>query len=172
MSLIVEQYDTDKIYLGQSKFSCGNDIIDKFVKSSLKKQVRENLSKAYVVLDSDNENLFVGFYTIKAFAVDASSLVALSKGSLPRTIPCLRLNMLGVSESYKKQGIGKKLLKHAIKTTLRVSDAAGVYGLYLDADCKAVDFYLKHSFVALTDIQAATSTPMFIALETIKHSLE
>ena len=171
MNLRIEKYDHTKTYIGQSKFNCGNAVIDKFVQSGLKKQVKDNISQAYVVIDALNNNCFVGFYTINAYTLHASELAVLSKGSLPKIISCLRLVMLGVGEAYKSNGIGKKLLQHAINLTLKVSGEIGVYGLFLDADQKAVNFYRKHSFEALNEVQVDAPTPMFLSLETIKQAL-
>ncbi|MES2536419.1 MAG: hypothetical protein V4632_11170 [Pseudomonadota bacterium] len=49
-----------------------------------------------------------------------------------------------------------------------VSESIGAFGLYLDADPKAVDFYLKLSFVPLVEIQAERPTPMFLHIETVE----
>lgn len=168
---VLEDYVPDKTYFEQKKFDCGNTIINKFVATGLKKQVREHLSKCFVLLDTDNADKFVGFYTLTSFAIDAPLLATMSKGRLPNKVPCTRMVMLGVDKAYQKQQLGLKLLLNAIDRTLFASQHIGVLGLYLDADPLAVDFYLAHGFQALKDRQDLDSTPMFLHIETAKAAL-
>ena len=170
-SFILEDYNPNKSYFHQKKFDCGNTIINRFVASGLKKQVRDNLSKCFVLLNRDNSDSFVGFYTLTSFAIDAPLLESMSKGRLPNKVPCTRMVMLGVDRAYQKQNLGLKLLVNAIDRTISASQHIGVLGLYLDADPLAVDFYLAHGFVALKDRQDPKSTPMFLHIETAKSAL-
>ena len=55
---VLEQYDANKTYFQQKKFDCGNKVINKFVHSSLKKQVSKKFSQAYTLLDQENEDCF------------------------------------------------------------------------------------------------------------------
>lgn len=168
MSLFIEPYDPRKTYPGQKRFDCEHELINKFVRDSLKQQVRKDLSKAYVLVDNDAGGLFVGFYTIGAFSIDAPLLQSLGGGSLPKSVSCLRLAMLGVEKSYKKRALGRGLLAHAIDNMISVSGKIGTYGLYLDADAGAVDFYEKHRFALLTERQDPNPTPMFLHIETAR----
>lgn len=171
LNVILEKYDPTKTYKEQKKFDCGNPIINKFVKDSLKKQVKSNLSRCFVLLDEDASDKFIGFYTLTSFAIDAPLLESLSKGRLPRKVPCSRMVMLGVDVNYKGQKLGRKLLQNAIKRTVSASEYLGILGLYLDADPPAVDFYLAHGFTALKDISSTEPTPMFLHIDTAIHSL-
>ena len=170
-SFILEGYNPAKTYFQQKKFDCGNEIINRFVASGLKKQVRDNLSKCFVLLDQHNSDKFVGFYTLTSFAIDAPLLEPLSKGRLPNKVPCTRMIMLGVDNAYQKRNLGSQLLGNAIDRTISASQHIGVLGLYLDADPPAVDFYLAHGFVALKDRHDTKSTPMFLHIETAKAAL-
>ena len=170
-SFVLEGYNPDKAYFQQKKFDCGNAVINRFVVSGLKKQVRSNLSKCFVLLDQDSSDRFVGFYTLTSFAIDAPLLEAMSQGRLPNKVPCIRMVMLGVDKAYQKQHLGSKLLLNAIDRTLSASQHIGVLGLYLDAAPPAVDFYLAHGFVALKDRHDEKPTPMFLHIETAKAAL-
>ena len=170
-SFILEGYNPAKTYFQQKKFDCGNEVINRFVASGLKKQVRDNLSKCFVLLDQDNSDKFVGFYTLTSFAIDAPLLESMSRGRLPNKVPCTRMVMLGVDKAYQKRNLGLKLLVNAIDRTISASQHIGVLGLHLDADPPAVDFYLTHGFVALKDRRIEKSTPMFLHIETAKAAL-
>lgn len=171
MSIFIEPYDFRKTYPGQKRFDCEHDLINKFVRDSLKQQARKDLSKAYALIDNDAGGQFIGFYTIGAFSIEALILDSLGGGSLTKSVSCLRLGMLGVDKAYKKRSLGSKLLVHAIDNMISVSDKIGIYGLYLDADAGAVDFYEKHSFALLTARQDPNPTPMFLHIQTAKNAI-
>lgn len=167
----IEQYDTNKTYFQQKKFDCGNKIINKFVHSSLKKQISQHFSQAYVLLDSENSECFSAFYTLSSFKLTAPELDKRSKGSLPRDIPCVRLIMLGVDKSLQGQGIGKKMMSDALHRVHRASKEIGIYGLYLDADPAATAFYLSLGFTQLDDGDKTDTAKMFLNIQTIKALL-
>jgi hypothetical protein len=54
---------------------------------------------------------------------------------------------------------------------IQAAKHVGVFGLYLDADAKAVDFYLKHGFVMLEARQDPNPTPMFLHIHTARAAL-
>ena len=168
---VLEQYDTSKTYFQQKKFDCGNKIINKFVHSSLKKQISQHFSQAYVLLDTENSECFSAFYTLTSFKLSAPELDKLSQGSLPRDIPCVRLVMLGVDKSLQGQGIGKKMMSDAFHRVHRASKEIGIYGLYLDADPDATAFYLSLGFTRLDEGGKTDIAKMFLSIETIKALL-
>ena len=169
--IVLELYDPDKTYTNQKRFDCDNKTINKFVASSLKKQVRQNLSQCYVLLDTNSEDRFIGFYTLSSFAIDAVMLEGLSGGSLPSRIPCSRLVMLGIDNEYKKRGLGKLLIQSVIHKTIMAAEQIGIYGLFLDADENAYTFYVEHGFIALQEKADLKPTPMFLHIDTMRASL-
>lgn len=169
---VLELYDPDKTYTKQKRFDCENKTINKFVASSLKKQVRQSLSQCFVLLDTNNNNnRFIGFYTLSSFAINADMLETLSGGSLPSRIPCSRLIMLGVDKEYKKRGLGKLLMQSVIQKTIMAAEQIGIYGLFLDADEQAYTFYIEHGFIALQEKVDPKPTPMFLHIDTMRASL-
>ena len=170
--IVLECYDPNKTYNNQKRFKCKNEIINKFVSSSLKKQVRDSLSQCFVLLDTSNKDRFVGFYTLSAFSINASDLEALSKGSLPSRVPCSRLIMLGVDVDYEGNGLGKRLMKSVILKSVEAAEKVGIYGLFLDADKDAYTFYLKLGFIPLQEKVDPKSTPMFLHIDTLREALQ
>ena len=158
-------YDPEQTYSGQKKFDCEHAVINKFVSSSLKQQVKKNTSVAYVLTDPAFDNKFIGFFTLVMSCLDNSTLL-LHGASLPRQVPCVRLVMLGIDKAYKGNHLGLRLLKHALMKTKESANVLGCRGLYLDADHAAVAFYTKYGFIALEKpAQAGGSTPRFLFLE-------
>lgn len=167
MTVHVSQYDVAHVYPDQKKFDCGHDIINRFVRDSLKSQVKKNLSAAYVLTDAARQDRFVGFYTIAQHTIQVSLLSDLQLGSLPRSVPCSRLIMLGVDKEYQGQRLGSKLMKHALVLTQAIAQQIGGFGMYLDADPGALAFYKALGFVLLTGDKSPEPSPMFIPLSSI-----
>lgn len=164
MTIGISPYDPALVYTGQKQFDCGHSVINAFVHNSLKPQIKKNLSVGYVLTDAVQDDRFAGFYTIAQHMIDVSSLSVMQLGSLPRKIPCSRLVMLGVDKRYKGQQLGAKLMKHALLLTQQVSKQIGSYGMYLDADPLAVNFYQKLGFALLEGDQSPAPSPMFLPL--------
>lgn len=162
MSIEFSLFDPALSYGGRKQFDCGHAVINKFVRESLVPQVKRQLSVAYVLSDADQQDRFVGFFTLAHHAIDASALSALQIGSLPRQIPCARLIMLGVDQVYKNQNLGSRLMKQALVITKDASSRIGCYGLYLDSDPAAIRFYQKLGFILLDGDKSPVPSPMFI----------
>lgn len=168
--VILEVYDPSKTYYRQSKFDCGNKLINKFVTSSLKKQVRDDLSRCFALLDQNDSDRFIGFYTLTSFAIDGPDLASISGSRLPNKVPCARMLMLGVDKSYQGCSLGSKLLLNAIDRILSVSEELGVFGLYLDAAPEAFDFYVSHGFAPLKERKDPEPTPMFLSMDAVRNA--
>ena len=165
MSFELGLYDPEKTYFEQKKFDCEHAIINKFVSSGLKQQVKKNTSVAYVLTDPASNDRFVGFFTLVMSHIDNAALAPFAS-SLPLQVPCVRLVMLGVDKSYRSKNLGLRLLKHALVKTKETARSLDCRGLYLDADPGAVSFYTKYGFIALEKpADAGSSTPMFLFLE-------
>ena len=53
MSFFITRFDPGAKYGGYNQFDCQHAVINKFVKDSLKKQVKQGLSVAYALLEED-----------------------------------------------------------------------------------------------------------------------
>lgn len=164
MKVELSLYDPALTYTGQKQFDCEHALINAFVHNSLKPQVKKSLSVAYVLTDADQDDRFVGFFTIAQHMIDVSLLSSVQLGSLPRKIPCSRLMMLGIDKRYQGQHLGSKLMKHAVTVTLSVAKQIGGFGMYLDADPLAVDLHQKLGFALLEGDKTPAPSPMFLPL--------
>jgi len=139
--------------------------------SSLKKQVSQNFSQAYVLLDIHENDRFSAFYTLTSFKLQADNLEKLPKDSLPRDIPCVRLVMLGVDLLHQGQEVGKEMMSNALHRVHRASKEIGIYGLYLNADPKTTNFYLSLGFTRLDSGGSDDIAKMFLSIEVINQLL-
>lgn len=172
MSFVVTRFDPAATYAGFNQFDCGHQVINKFVKSSLKKQVKQGLSVAYALLEEaqggqGHADRFVGFYTLANHSIPLAGLSALQLGSLPKIIPCVRLIMLGVHQADAGKSLGRQLMNHALDVTKLSAQQIGCFGMYLDADADALAFYQKLGFQLLIGDLSPHPSPMFIPLSAI-----
>ena len=167
MSFIIELFDPQKIYTDYKKFNCGHSVIDSFVRSSLRNQIMQGFSVGYALLDTSQNDRFVGFFTIANHSIPMNQLTALNLGSLPKTIPCVRLIMLGVNKRDSRAGLGKQLINLAFDFVKISSESIGCFGMYLDADHQAIDFYTSLGFSLLEGNKNPHPSPMFIPMSAI-----
>jgi len=161
-------FDPSASYKGLKQFDCGNEMINAFVRRSLKKRVKRNFSQAYVLLD--RKERFVGFYTLDTFAITRELFEEINKpAGSPPMLPVVKLGMLGVAKDLQGQGIGKRLLADAIRKVHAISKIAGCAGLYLLAEKEAVGFYERLGFIVLVD---TLPTPMFLDIGVIRSLLD
>lgn len=170
MVIALSKYDASKAYPGQKTFDCEHQAINGIVANGLKQQVQRGLSVAYVLTDDGDGDggRFIGFCTLMAASIGRTDLAAINPPSLPQAVPVTKLAMLGVDKRYKGQGCGRQLLRHAIRVMLDTAQSMGMYGLYLDADPGAVDFYLPLDFKLLKPRQEGVATPMFLHIATVR----
>ena len=128
MSYVLALLDPGKTYFEQKKFDCEHDLINKFVRGSIKQQVKHGTAVAWVLLDTKNNERLAGFFTLTMAQVEQSLLLHAGGQSLPRQVPCARLVMLGVDKRCKKQDLGLRLLKHAIAETKIAASKLGCRG--------------------------------------------
>ena len=167
MSIEFSLFNPAISYGGRKQFDCGHAVINKFVRDSLVSQVKRQLSVAYVLTDSALQDRFVGFFTLAHHALDASALSTLQLGSLPRQIPCARLIMLGVDQTYKNIKLGSRLMRQALLITKEAASRMGCYGLYLDSDPAAIGFYQTLGFALFEGDKSPEPSPMFVTVGSI-----
>jgi len=164
-NLKLETFDPLKTYKGIKAFDCNNKMINKFVQKNLKKRVKKHFSQAYVLLDKEDDEHFVGFYTLDTFSIAKDNFEFENRPlSLPPIVPVVKLNMLGVDKSLQGQGIGRRLLKDVFIKVYQISQLAGCAGIYLLAEKDAIGFYTNLGFVAIKDDEPL---PMFLNIDVI-----
>jgi ribosomal protein S18 acetylase RimI-like enzyme len=162
-------YEGKNNLLGAKNFNSGNQAIDKFAKSNLRAHAKAPGNAVTVLLDNDNNQTLVGYVTIVAHTLSRNELTESEHcvGKTPQ-IPVVKLNMLGVSLNYQKQGYGESLMQIAFTNAKIVCNTIGCSGLYLEADPDAVSFYDKLGFESLSNPDPHTGiVPMFLHINSI-----
>jgi GNAT superfamily N-acetyltransferase len=128
-----------------STFDCGEQALNDFLSRFALTNQNADSGITYVACDGDD---IIGFYTLVSGAVSHADASDRLKKGLPRhPVPLMILARMAVATARKGEGLGKWLLKDAVKRTLAVADIAGVRALLVHAKNDTVaDFYANFGF--------------------------
>lgn len=130
----------------RSGFSCGVEVLDRYLDSQASQDVRRRVSACYVAVEVGSDKV-AGFYTLAAGSVPLSDLPPDLSKWLPRypAVPVARIRRLAIDKAYQGQKLGGALLADAALRAAR-SEVA-VFALIVDAkDAAAAAFYRHHGF--------------------------
>lgn len=146
-------------------FSCGEELLDNYLKKQVSQDVKRNLTTCSVLVDSNN--VVKGYYTLSSSAVRIDTLPANLSKKLPPSyteLPYALLGRLAIDNTVQGQGYGVILLIDALLKCVTISEQIGLLGVVVDPINKnAIKFYENFGFVLLP-----TSQKMVISMETIK----
>ncbi len=149
-------------------FSCGNVMLDNYLHSQAKQDVKRKLSACFVLVTADSN--VQGYYTLSASSILRGDLPESVIAKLPPAynyLPVTLLGRLAVDNLYKGQGFGAALLFDALKRSHGAIDQVGSLAVVVDPiDESAVKFYEKHGFILLP-----TSGKMVLPMATISYLL-
>jgi predicted GNAT family N-acyltransferase len=154
----------------RNEFSCGNVLLDNYLKHQAGQDARRKLSACFVLCDA-NSSLLKGYYT-------------LSNGSIPKdlmpeqfrnqfsgsysTLPATLLGRLAIDKKFQGTGTGKILLIDALKRSYLISNDIGSIAVIVNpVDENAERFYDNFGFIQLPD-----SFKMLLPMKTIKQLFE
>jgi len=148
-------------------FSCGNQLLDDYLKRQAKQDVKRKLSACFVLDGVDN--VVRGYYTLSSSSIHRSILPDVIIKKLPPSyidLPMTLLGRLAVDSSYKGQGLGELFLMDALKRSYNASiESVGSMAVIVDPiDAGAAGFYSKYDFILLPD-----SGKMFLPMTTISE---
>ncbi len=150
----------------KSDFSCGNVLLDNYIRKQAKQDVKRKLAACFVLPDESNN--IKGYYTLSNAGIPSEVIPEAIRKKLPRaytSLPVTLLGRLAISENYKGQGLGKFLLIDALKRSFEASKVIGSIAVVVDPiDENAIRFYENFGFVLLSD-----SGKMFLSMKKIER---
>lgn len=103
-------------------------------------------SRTFIVTPAGGKEI-IAFYTLAAGNVLRKDVPCKQRQDLPDPVPVMVLGRLAVDRRHHGNGLGKGLLRDAIRRTLSVSQNAGIRSLLVHAiDDEAINFYAKYGF--------------------------
>ncbi len=150
----------------KADFSCGQAALDRYIKQQAGQDVRRNLARVFVVC-AQNSKSAMGFYTLSATHIMASSMLGKFSHKLPKyPIPAVLIGRLAVDSTIQKKGVGKVLLADALKRIVRARHSVAMYAAIVDAkNEQACCFYRKFGFLSFRDIPKKLFLPLDTCLK-------
>lgn len=156
----------DKKRHDRTKFDCGNQELNNYLKKYLAQNVKKSLIKAYIAEEQETGRV-LGYYTLSASSISHNDIEHPDIKKLPRyPIPAILIGRLAadISTQKNKMRIGSKLLINALKKCAAVSEELGVLFVIVDAKEGARGFYQHYGFKSLKK----DSSQLFLKISDIK----
>lgn len=146
-------------------FDCGQPALNNYLINTAKQQDTKNITRSFCAIKDDR---IIGYYSLSNATVDINNLppTITKRYKLPKhDMPVVRLCRLAIDSQLQRQGIGEKLLVHALEKVLSVAQLSGCVGMVVDAkDQVAAIYYQGYGFEPAPD----NSLLLFMPLPTIK----
>ncbi len=150
----------------RGEFSCGKAPLDDFLRLRASQYEKRRLGRTYVAL-FPSDTAVAGYYTLAAGSIAVANLPPEVAKRLPKhPVPIILLGRLAVDQKARGQGLGKTLLRDALRRSLDLAEQLGLFAvevLAIDADSR--EFYIKYGFVPLAD----NDLHLFLPIRTIEE---
>lgn len=129
------------------KFNSGHRDIDGWLKKKALKRC-DRLDSGVQVATPMGDNQILGYYALKICSEPTKLLTGVHKSSLQREqhYPAIEIEWMGVDKKFQKQGLGTRLLVHALQSSVRAFEYAGGYGVVLTPEVGTEGFYEQYGF--------------------------
>lgn len=148
----------------KGSFICGKPLLDNYIHTQAKQDVKRKLSACFVL--ADEKNNVKGYYTLSSAVIQRELLPDEIREKLPPSyndLPATLLGRLAVDNNFRGQGFGELMLMDALHRSLDVSTQVGSMAVIVDPiDADAVSFYQKFGFISLPD-----SGKMFLSMTAV-----
>ena len=150
----------------RGEFCCGKAPLDDFLRLRASQYEKRRLGRTYVALFPGAMKV-AGYYTLAAGAIAIANLPPESAKRLPKhPVPVILPGRLAVDQKARGQGLGKALLRDAMRRSLELSEQLGLFAVeVLASDVEAREFYTKYGFVPLPD----NDLHLFLPIRTIEE---
>jgi len=99
----------------RSDFDCGNEPLNQYIKNIARQHLSKGISRTFVIIDENFQNVILGFYTLTACEIHAGKLPRKYAKKYPPVIPAAKLARIAVAKERQRQGIGALMMIDAIK---------------------------------------------------------
>ncbi len=165
-------YEISKLTAVHNKkhFSCGNLVLDNYLKTQAGQDIKKNVSVSYVLTMVNSADV-IGYYTLSSIGIDVSELSDDIIKKLPKypLLPGVLIGRLAIDSNHQGKKIGAYLLIDALKRSLLMSEQIGINAVLVDAkDDNAATFYRHFGFIAFP----SNGLKLFLPINTVKASLD
>ncbi len=153
----------------RAAFHCGNELLDKYFLERASRDVRENLSAVFVLLNVSDPDAVLGYYTLSTLQIDTGDIPdeLRKRGGRYKNVGAILIGRLAVAQEHAGKGLGEILLMDALKKSLDSTKNIAAFAVVVDAiDEKAAAFYRKYGFMPLRENR------LFLPMKTIQQLFE
>ena len=145
-------------------FDCGKEELNRFLKRFALAGQQANSAQTYVAARGQR---VVGYYSLAVGGVEHEAAPErVSKGLARHMIPVMVLARLAIDLREQGRGLGKGLLKDALRRTAAAADIAGIRAVFVIAkDDDARRFYEHYNF----DPSPADPHELFLVMKDLKR---
>ena len=145
-------------------FDCGREELNRYLLRYAWQNQQAGATQSYVCITGE---VIVGYYTLAVGHVMLEDAPArLKKGRAKHPIPIMLLARLAIDCRWQGRGVGKALLRDALRRTLQAADIAGIRAFAVHAkDEEARRFYEHFDFVP----SPADPMHLFLLLEDVRR---
>jgi GNAT superfamily N-acetyltransferase len=132
-----------------SRFDSGVPVLDDWLRLRAFKNAFQGASKTYVTC-AIGTNEVAGFYSLSAAQIQRSEVSGNLARNMPADIPCALLGRMAVDQRFRRNGLARAMLLHAIGKTQAVAQIIAVRALVVHAiNDDAATYYQKFGFKRL-----------------------
>jgi ribosomal protein S18 acetylase RimI-like enzyme len=136
-------------------FDCGGEGLNRYLREQAQQDVRRHAAGCWVMVESSNPAIILGFYTLSTDSIFTTELTDLAKAArkkLPRydKLGAILIGRLAVATSAHGQGLGGRLLYDALHRA-RLTEIPAVVIVTDPKDEKAAAFYARYGFRRLDE---------------------
>ncbi len=144
-------------------FDCGQPTLNQFLQRYALVNQRSNSAQTYVSCISGS---VAGYYSLAVGSVNPETAAPrVTKGIAQHPVPVMILARLAVDLQHQRVGLGKALLKDALKRTAQAADIAGIRALLVHAkDESARQWYQNWEF----EPSASDAFHLFLLMKDLK----
>jgi predicted N-acetyltransferase YhbS len=136
--------------LDRSSFDCGTEELNRWLRTQASQQEKSGNTRTFLAVDGPR---VVGYYATTTYRLEPEEAAgAFGAGGLRYPVPAVLLARLAVDKSCHGQGLGARLLLHAMGELLKVSRSVGFEVVVVHAiDEPAATFYARFGFQPFCD---------------------
>ena len=158
----------DKKKHNRKKFDCGVIALNNYLRLMANQQSAKDNTRTYVLEDSDNPEIIIGYYSLTMTRLNLNSLPQSLQNKHKYSQSSGLIARLAVDKKYKKQGFGEWLLIDSLKKLLLASETVAFPLVVVDAKEGAIEFYQKMGFIKFLDMDCK----LYMTIADIRRSIK
>ena len=158
----------------RKEFFCGDSQLDNLLLISASNLIKHGVVATYVAVEENNPAV-LGYYMLTASTVSTDLITKAVSNSVVSSVPVIYVRAVAVHSNRQNDGIGTRLMTHAMQQCLEVSERIGITAIVLDVGEeegyeRRLKFYQNLGFTSLNDQK--NPHRFFVSMARVRKTLE